>query len=103
MRRFLLSILVITLIWGIESRSFARTSQMVLYEGYEESLKIHISENRLVVENLPKDTIIEIYSIVGTKVASIRAKAGYGEYYLSLSKGYYIMKVENVVKKIAIK
>ena len=89
--------------WGVGSRSFAKISQMSLYEVYEESLKIYISENRLVIENLPKDTIIEIYSIVGTKVASIRAKAGYGEYYLSLSKGYYIVKVGNVVKKIAIK
>jgi hypothetical protein len=103
MRRFFLSILVITLIWGVESQSFARTLQIAVYEVSEESLKIYVSENRLVIENLPKDTIIEIYSIVGTKVASIRAKAGYGEYYLSLSKGYYIVKVENVVKKIAIK
>jgi hypothetical protein len=103
MKRFLLSILVITLIWGVESRSFAKTSLIAVYEASEESLKIYVSENRLVIENLPKDAIIEIYSIVGTKVASIRAKAGYGEYYLSLSKGYYIVKVENVVKKIAIK
>ncbi|HOT65280.1 MAG: T9SS type A sorting domain-containing protein [Dysgonomonadaceae bacterium] len=88
---------------GIGSRSFAKTSQMALYEAYEESLKIYIRENRLVIENLPKDTIIEIYSIVGTKVSTIRAKAGYGEYFLSLSKGYYIVKVEKVVKKIAIK
>ena len=76
---------------------------MALYEAYEESLKIYIRENRLVIENLPNDTIIEIYSIVGTKVSTIRATAGYGEYFLSLSKGYYIVKVEKVVKKIAIK
>jgi len=103
MRGFLLSILIITLMSGIGSRSFAKTSQMALYEAYEESLKIYIRENRLIIENLPKDTIIEIYSIVGTKVSTIRAKAGYGEYFLSLSKGYYIVKVEKVVKKIAIK
>jgi len=62
MRGFLLSILIITLMSGIGSRSFAKHSQMALYEAYEESLKIYIRENRLIIENLPKDTIIEIYS-----------------------------------------
>jgi len=40
-------------------KNFAEWS---LYEAYEESLKIYIRENRLIIENLPKDTIIEIYS-----------------------------------------
>ena len=67
-----------------------------------EKVNIKLSENRLTIENLPKDDILEIYNIMGVKVYSRRVKAGTNEYLLSLSKGFYILKIGKITKKIAI-
>lgn len=67
-----------------------------------EKVNIKLSENRLTIENLPKDNILEIYNIMGVKVYSRRVKAGTNEYLLSLSKGFYILKIGKITKKIAI-
>lgn len=65
--------------------------------------KIKVTENRLVIENLPKDGVLEIFSIVGVKVHTRKVKAGTNEYQLDLPKGYYIIRIGNLVKKILLK
>lgn len=67
-----------------------------------DTISIKLSENRLTIENLPKDDILEIYNIMGVKVFTRRVKAGTNEYTLSLSKGFYILKIGKFTKKIAI-
>ena len=69
----------------------------------QDKVKIKVSENRLIIENLPKDEILDIYNIMGVKVYSRHVKAGTNEYTLSLSKGYYILKIGKITKKIAIR
>ena len=69
----------------------------------QDSLKVVITENRLIVENLPKDNILEIYNIMGVKVFTRRLKSGTNEYHISLPRGYYIIKIGKFTKKIAIK
>ncbi len=65
--------------------------------------KITYADGRLIVENLPQDALLEVYSIVGVKVYSRRIQSGTNEYYLNLSKGYYIIRVGEIVKKIAVR
>ncbi len=65
--------------------------------------KIKVTENRLVIENLPKDGVLEIFSIVGVKVYTRKVKAGTNEYQLDLPKGYYIIRIGDLVKKILLK
>jgi hypothetical protein len=65
--------------------------------------KIKLTENRLIIENLPKDELLEIYNIMGMKVYNRRVKAGTNQYVLSLPKGYYIIKIGKLTRKIAIK
>ena len=67
-----------------------------------EKVKIKLSENRLIIENLPKDDVLEIYNIMGVKVFSRRVKSGSNEYTLTLPKGFYILKIGKITKKIAI-
>ena len=69
----------------------------------QDSLKVIITENRLIIENLTKDNILEIYNIMGAKVYTRRLKSGTNEYHISLPKGYYIIKIGKFTKKIAIK
>lgn len=103
MKRFCFGLLFIAFLFGSGFHGFAQSNDQVVKEIPQETVRIAIADNRLIIENLQKDTVIEIYSIVGRKVAAIKAKAGYGEYLLNLPKGYYIVKVENTVKKVAIK
>lgn len=64
---------------------------------------IRFVDGRLQVSNLPESDKLNIYSVLGVNVATIDAKAGTNEYSVSLSKGLYIVKVGNVVKKIAVR
>ncbi len=69
----------------------------------QDSLTIKVASNRLIINNLPKDDVLEIYNIMGVKVLTRRVKAGTNEYPINLSKGYYIIKIGKLTKKIAIK
>lgn len=69
----------------------------------QEKTKIRLTGNRLIIEELPQDGILEIYNIMGAKVYNRRAKAGTNEYILSLPKGYYIVKIGKFTRKIAVK
>ena len=80
----------------------SQSREIVMEESVLET-KITWAENRLVVENLPKDGVLEIFSIVGVKVYTQKIKAGTNEYILHLPKGYYIIRIGDIVKKIALK
>ena len=69
----------------------------------QQKINVKLSENRLIIENLPKNDILEMYNIMGVKVLSRRVKAGTNEYTLSLPKGYYILKIGKITKKIAVR
>lgn len=69
----------------------------------KDSLNIKMVGNRLTVENLPKDDVIEIYNIMGSKVFNRRVKAGTNEYDISLPRGYYIIKIGKFTRKIVIR
>lgn len=103
MKFFRIILLSLLLSAGYAFSVHAQSADTITADITKEKIKISYAENRLIVKNLPKDTVIDIYSIFGTKVAIIKAKAGDGEYLLNLAKGYYIVKIEETVKKVAIK
>lgn len=77
--------------------------RLVTEDVNQHKINVKLSENRLIIENLPKDDILEMYNIMGVKVLSRRVKAGTNEYTLSLPKGYYILKIGKITKKIAVR
>lgn len=79
------------------------TVELQKEEDLQEKTKIKLVDNRLIIENLPEDGILEIYNIMGVKVYNRRVKAGTNQQYLSLPKGYYIIKIGTFTRKIAIK
>ena len=87
----------------IETPSFQQGPSFQEINTLQDSVIIKIAENRLIIENLPKDDIMEIYNIMGVKVYNRRINAGTNEYVLSLPKGYYILKIGKLTKKIAIR
>ncbi len=69
----------------------------------QDRTRLKLAENRLIIEDLPEDGILEIYNIMGVKVYNRRVKAGTNQYILSLPKGYYIIKIGKLTRKIAIR
>lgn len=105
MKKIYISILLIlAFVFSFEgNKIFAFNQSSIQMTETEEETKISISENRLVIENLKQDSILEVYSIVGVKVYSIKIKAGTNEYPLNLPKGYYIIRIGSITKKIALR
>lgn len=102
MKRFYTILLTVLLLGGMGFPLISQVNPQRSVMEAAEKIKIKLSENRLTIENLPKDDILEIYNIMGVKVFSRRVKAGTNEYTLSLPKGFYILKIGKITKKIAI-
>ncbi len=66
-------------------------------------IKIKLAENKLTIENLERDGLLEVYNIMGTKVYARRVQAGTSTHILPLPKGYYIIKIGKFSRKIAVK
>lgn len=67
------------------------------------SIKISAYDNKIVVENAPVGSKLEIYSVVGIRVKEISLKQPSGEYTVDIAKGYYIVRIGDTVRKIAIR
>ena len=68
-----------------------------------EAIEITSSENRIQVYNAPVGSKLESYSVVGIKVKEIEIKQPTAEYTLSIAKGYYIIRIADTVRKVAIR
>lgn len=66
-------------------------------------IEISAYDNKIVVENVPIGSKLEIYSVVGIKVKEIPMKQTSGEYTVDIAKGYYIIRIGDTVRKVAIR
>lgn len=73
------------------------------WEDPQDKTTIKLTGSQLIIENLPEDGVLEIYNIMGVKVHNRRVNAGTNQYILSLPKGYYIIKIGKLTRKIAVK
>lgn len=96
--------IVLTLVFmGITLFGNARENFSLYYTPDTQATEIYAMSNKLVVENLPYSGRLQVFSILGVNVASIDVRSGNGEYSINLPKGYYIVKIGDVVRKIAVK
>jgi predicted peroxiredoxin len=102
MKRFYAILLTTLLLGGMGFPLLSQVNPERSVMEAPEKVKIKMSENRLTIENLPKDDILEIYNIMGVKVFSRRVKTGTNEYTLTLPKGFSLLKIGKITKKIAI-
>lgn len=104
MKKFYPVILGICLLSGLAFPAQAQEdrARMVMEETRPEP-KITFAENRVIIENLPDDGVLEVFNIMGGKIYSRRVNAGTNEYSIDLPKGYYIIRVGHLVKKVIIK
>ena len=67
------------------------------------TVEITVTGNKLTLDCAPVGKKIEIFSVVGVKVTEIEIKTSSGEYTLSVPKGYYILRINDIVRKVAIR
>lgn len=67
------------------------------------TMVIQVVGNRISIQNAQPNAIVEIYSVLGVKLKQYRLPQADEEYIIELPKGCYILKSDNVVRKIAIK
>jgi hypothetical protein len=77
--------------------------QQVSTQQADSLVKVSAVDNRIIVSNVPVKSKLEIYNIVGSKVKEIDMKQPSGEYPVTLPKGYYIVRIEGIVRKIVIR
>ena len=68
-----------------------------------DSIEISAYDNKIVVENAPAGSKLEIYSVVGIRVKEIPMKQPSGEYTVDIAKGYYIVRIGDTVRKVSIR
>ena len=66
-------------------------------------LEIRAAGNTIFIECAPIGKKIEIFSIVGIKVKEFKIEDTSGEFTLSVPKGYYIIKLNDTFRKIAVR
>ncbi len=66
-------------------------------------IEIAFVDNRIKVNNATIGSKLEIYSVVGLKVMEVEIKYTSSEYPVNLPKGYYIVRVEETVRKIVVR
>ena len=69
----------------------------------KDSLEISAYANKVVIKNGKPGKKMEIYSVVGIRVKEITIKEPNCEFEVGLAKGYYIVKIEETVRKIALR
>ncbi|MCC8200173.1 MAG: T9SS type A sorting domain-containing protein [Tannerellaceae bacterium] len=101
-------IVLVTLITCINS-SFSIETERVGPEMYylrqeqPASVEITVIDNRIQVNHAPIGSKLEIYSVVGIKVKEFEIKHSSGEYVVNIAKGYYIIRIGETVRKVAIR
>lgn len=79
------------------------TEWMNDYQTDSNSLTLAITGNTIHLQNATPGTSLEVYNVLGIKVLSVKIDASEKTFVLNLSKGCYILKIENLVRKIALK
>ena len=97
--------LYISSLWHLHSPQANKSGVKTFASRQEDPSPIEITayENRIKVENAPVGSILEIYSVVGIKVKEIEVKQSTAEYVVDIAKGYYIIRIGDTVRKVAIR
>lgn len=106
MRRLLVTTLLLLTLLSLADALRAqddRRAETMQAEQPSASVVLTVKENRVRVQNARPGDLLEVYSIVGVKVASVRIESADDTIELNLSKGFYILKVGSVARKVVIR
>ncbi len=94
---FLIMVFVSLPVWG-----FAQKGVTDL-DGDRQGIEIVINGEKVSVQSLPQDGVVEVFNVLGSKVTTFVVTGGVCTSRVNLPKGYYILKSDNLTKKIVVK
>lgn len=106
--RILLSIILLISVYvgnslTVNAQQAADSTRVAKQLNKPDSVEISAYDNKIVVKNAPVGNKLEIYSVVGIRVKEFEIKQPDGEYAVNLAKGYYIIRIGDTVRKVAIR
>jgi len=99
-KNFIFIVLLVFFLSPVIAQRSERTGSSVSQESV---VAIYQKGKSLILQNAPMGEKLSVMSIVGVCVYEKRVDSTYMEILLELPKGYYIIKVGTIVRKIAIK
>lgn len=100
--RQLTKILILAILFALPFLGFSQDRK----DGFgsdKQGVELTINGEKFVVDNLPQDGTVEVFNILGTKVMTFNVNSGTNSNRVNLPKGYYILKSDNVTKKVVVK
>lgn len=105
----ILLFLIICISCFAQNRTRTNTSQRVIWESKVEVVEEEVSDVSIIATDQgvrvlnANGATLEIYNLVGVKIASYRIDSTDKNITLTLGKGCYLFKVRGVVRKISIR
>lgn len=75
----------------------------VAFDEDKPNVELTINGEKFIVQSLPQEGAVEVFNILGSKVTSFNVRGGINVNKVNLPEGYYILRCDNVTKKIVIK
>jgi hypothetical protein len=95
---------ILTLFFTLVTAGYGFSQEGMHKIADNEQPMVSISDtNRLYVQNVKQGDVLQVFSIVGIKVYETKLESASKEVALNVPKGYYIVKIANTVRKIAVK
>ncbi len=69
----------------------------------QSALSVAINGNTIRIQNASPGAQLEVYSVLGVRVLVVKLDAPDKTFTLNLSKGCYMLKIENVARKVVLK
>lgn len=80
-----------------------RKREAMQHEQLSPSVVLSVRGTTVRVQNAQPGAVMEIYTILGVKISTLRIASSDETFQLNISKGYYILKVGNVVRKVVVR
>lgn len=100
----LIKILSVCLLLGISISASAKSlKEVAVSDSDKQTIELLINGDKYPIQNVNPNARVDVYSIIGSKVISFQIKSGAADSVVSLPKGYYILKIDDTTRKIAVK
>ncbi len=106
MKRFVIHIVLAALLLSPMPQYAMGKGAVKQYESAQQDKTIptlSIVDNTIHIKNARQGCIMEIYNILGVKIDTMTIDTTEKSITLNLPKGYYIVKLDNTVRKIVIR
>lgn len=100
----IIKIIAVFLLLGISiSGSSKNLREAAVTDGYKSTVELTINNDKYLITDVNSNARVYVYSIIGSKVTSFEIKSGVCDSSITLPKGYYILKIDDSTRKIAVK